>query len=76
LRRTLNRSDFLAQCKASDSRNRSLEEIRDKGAEVILSTFRLLKNSLVHAIDNQAVALTPKSRTRSCMTSRAWSAAT
>lgn len=60
MRRTLNRSDFLAQCKASDSRNRSLEEIRDKGAEVILSVFRLLKNSLVHAIDNQAVALTAK----------------
>ena len=60
MRRTLNRSNFLAQCKASDSRNRSLEEIRDKGAEVILATFRLLKNSLVHAIDNQAVALTAK----------------
>lgn len=60
MRRTLNRSDFLAQCKASDARNRSLEEIRDKGAEVILATFRILKNSLVHAIDNQAVVLTAK----------------
>ncbi|MEY4576241.1 MAG: hypothetical protein RL701_944, partial [Pseudomonadota bacterium] len=36
MRRTLNRSEFLANCKASDSRNKSLEEIRDKGAEVIL----------------------------------------
>lgn len=60
MRRLINRTNFLAQCKASDSRNRSLEEIRDKGAEVILATFRLLKNSLVHAIDNQAVALTAK----------------
>jgi len=60
VRRTLNRSDFLAQCKASDSRNKSLEEIRDKGAEVILATFRMLKNSLVHAIDNKAVVLTVK----------------
>jgi hypothetical protein len=60
VRRTLNRSEFLANCKASDSRNKSLEEIRDKGAEVILAAFRMLKNSLVHAIDNKAVALTVK----------------
>ena len=55
-----NRTDFLAACKASDSRNKSLEEIRDKGAEVILAVFRMLKNSLVHAIDNKAVQLTVK----------------
>jgi len=60
VRRTLNRSEFLANCKAADSGNRSLEEIRDKGAEVILAAFRMLKNSLVHAIDNKAVALTVK----------------
>ena len=60
MKRTLNRSDFLAQCKASDSRNKSLEEIRDKGSEVILAAFRMLKNSLVHAIDNKAVVLTVK----------------
>lgn len=60
MRRTLNRSDFLAECKASDSRNKSLEEIRDKGAEVILAVFRMLKNSLVHAVDNKAVVLTVK----------------
>jgi hypothetical protein len=60
VRRTLNRSDFLAECKASDSRNKSLEEIRDKGAEVILALFRMLKNSLVHAVDNQAVVITVK----------------
>ena len=55
MRRTLNRTDFLAACKASDTRNKALEEIRDRGAEIILSVFRLLKNSLVHATDNRAV---------------------
>jgi hypothetical protein len=55
VRRTLNRTDFLAACKASDTRNKALEEIRDRGADVILSVFRLLKNSLVHATDNRAV---------------------
>lgn len=58
--RTLNKTDFLAACKASDSRNKSLEEIRDKGAEVILALFRMLKNSLIHAIDNKAVRITVK----------------
>ncbi len=60
MRRTANKTDFLAACKASDSRNKSLEEIRDKGAEVILAIFRMLKNSLVHAIDNKAVQMTVK----------------
>jgi len=52
------KTDFLAACKASDSRNKALEEIRDRGADVILAVFRLLKNSLVHAMGNQAVAST------------------
>ncbi len=60
MRRTGRSTDFLAACNASDSRNKSLEEIRDKGAEVILALFRMLKNSLVHAIDNKAVQLTVK----------------
>jgi hypothetical protein len=55
VRRTLNRTDFLASCKASDTRNKALEEIRDRGAEIVLSVFRMLKNSLVHATDNRAV---------------------
>jgi hypothetical protein len=60
-RRTTARSTgFLAACKASDSRNKSLEEIRDKGADVILAAFRMFKNSLVHAIDNKAVQMTVK----------------
>jgi hypothetical protein len=55
VRRTLNRTGFLAACKASDTRNKSLEEIRDRGADIILSVFRMLKNSLVHSTDNRAV---------------------
>jgi hypothetical protein len=54
------KSAFLAACKATDSRNKALEEIRDKGAEVILSIFRLVKNSLVHALGNKAVLTTVK----------------
>ena len=54
------RAAFLVSCKATDSRNQALEGIRDKGSEVILAVFRLLKNSLVHAIDNKAVTLTCK----------------
>jgi hypothetical protein len=46
---------FLAACKATDSRNKALEEM---GAEVILAAFRMFKNSLVHAIENRAVAQT------------------
>lgn len=49
------RSDFLSSCKAADARNPALEEIRDKGAEIILAVFRMLKNSLVHDVDNSAV---------------------
>lgn len=56
--RTLKRTDFLAACQSADSRNRALEEIREKGAEVILAIFRMMKNSLVHAIDNDAVGKT------------------
>ena len=58
--KTEDRVEFLAACKATDSRNKALEEIRDKGAEVILATFRLLKNSLVHALGNKAVQTTVK----------------
>jgi hypothetical protein len=58
--KTQDRVEFLAACKATDSRNKSLEEIRDKGADVILAIFRLLKNSLVHALGNKAVQTTVK----------------
>ena len=52
------KTQFLAACKATDSRNKALEEIRDKGSEVILAIFRLLKNTLVHALGNKAVQTT------------------
>lgn len=52
--------DFLAACKATDSRHKALEEIRDKGADVVLAVFRMLKNSLVHHIGNDAVRATAK----------------
>lgn len=55
MNRAARRTDFLAACKATDTRNQALEEIRDKGAEIILATFRMLKNSIVHHLDNQAV---------------------
>jgi hypothetical protein len=58
--KTADKIDFLAACKATDSRNKALEEIRDKGSEVILALFRLLKNSLVHALGNKAVQTTVK----------------
>jgi len=54
------KTQFLAACKATDSRNKALEEIRDKGSEVILAMFRMLKNSLVHALGNKAVQVTVK----------------
>ena len=58
--RSSDKSHFLAACKATDSRNKALEEIRDKGADVILAVFRMLKNSLVHATSNKAVQITIK----------------
>lgn len=52
------RTDFLTMCQAVQQRNMALEEVRDKGANVILSFFRLLKNSLVHTLDNEATTQT------------------
>ncbi|MDD9943702.1 MAG: hypothetical protein OXU20_21855 [Myxococcales bacterium] len=54
----MKKTDFLAACRTADSRNKALEEIRDKGAEVILATFRMFKNCLVHSLDNAAVTKT------------------
>jgi hypothetical protein len=58
--KTGEKPDFLASCKASDSRHKALEEIRDKGSDVVLGIFRMLKNSLVHHIGNDAVRATVK----------------
>lgn len=58
--RPTEKGEFLAACKATDSRNKSLEQIRDKGSDVILALFRMFKNALVHAIGNKAVLATVK----------------
>jgi len=46
---------FLAHCQASATGNPMLEQIRDRGADTVLAIYRLVKNALVHAIDNRAV---------------------
>ncbi len=51
-------TDFLAACQATQTTNKALEEVRDKGSEVLLAMFRLTKNALVHAMDNEAVTKT------------------
>src|SRR3972149_6574481 len=47
--------DFLGKCVAAAGGNALLEQIKEKGAETVLSLFRLMQNGAVHAIDNQAV---------------------
>jgi HD-GYP domain-containing protein (c-di-GMP phosphodiesterase class II) len=61
---SLKRADFLAACQARQQSNETLEEIRDKGAEVVMAMFRLAKNSLVHALDNEAMLKTAVDTTR------------
>ncbi len=46
---------FLAHCVAETTGNPMLEEIRDRSAEAALAIFRVAKNALVHAIDNDAM---------------------
>lgn len=48
-------SDFLEACVPSTTGNPLLEQIRDRGAEGLLAIYRLVKNSMIHAIDNAAV---------------------
>jgi hypothetical protein len=50
--------DFLAHCVAATTGNPLLEQIRDRSSEAALAVFRLAKNALVHAIDNEAVVQT------------------
>ncbi len=47
--------DFLSECVPSTTGNPMLEQIRDRGADALLSVFRLVKNAMIHAIDNDAV---------------------
>ena len=46
---------FLVHCVAETTGNPMLEEIRDRSAEAALAIFRVAKNALVHAIDNDAM---------------------
>jgi hypothetical protein len=55
---TQTRQDFLAHCVASTTGNPLLEQIRDRSSEASLAIFRLAKNVLVHAVDNEAVVST------------------
>jgi hypothetical protein len=50
--------DFLAHCVASTTGNPLLERIRDRSSEATLAVYRLVKNALIHAIDNDAVVST------------------
>lgn len=50
--------DFLAHCVATTTGNPLLERIRDRSSEATLAIYRLAKNALVHAIDNDAVVQT------------------
>ncbi len=50
--------DFLAHCVAQTTGNPLLEEIRDRSADAALAVFRLAKNALVHAIENDAMVAT------------------
>ena len=54
----MGRTGFLAACRTKQIANPTLEEIREKGAEVVLALFRLGKNALVHALDNEAMVKT------------------
>lgn len=58
------RTDFLSVCQATQQSNPVLEEIRNRGAEVVLALFRLTKNSLVHALDNEAMVKTAQQTSR------------
>lgn len=52
------RSTFLVSAVSSRAGSIIAEQIRDKGAEVVLSAFRLVKVAMVHSMDNQAVEQT------------------
>ena len=50
MKRSAHKTDFLAACKASDSRNKSLEEIRDKGG-LLLEPSGGASSGLAAAVD-------------------------
>lgn len=49
------RSEFLGRCFAAAVGNRELEHIRDKGADAVLALYRLVKVTLLHSQENDAV---------------------
>lgn len=53
--------DFLSHCVAKTTGNPMLDRIRDRSADVVLAVFRLLKNAMVHSVDNDAVKQTAQS---------------
>ena len=52
------RSEFLAHCVAGTSGNPELEHVREKGAEAVLALYRLVKVTLIHSFENEAVVRT------------------
>jgi hypothetical protein len=50
--------DFIALAVAVTSGNPELERINERGAECVMAVYRLAKLSLLHALDNQAIART------------------
>ena len=58
-----NAKDFLPYCVASTTGNPLLEQIRDQSSHVVLAIYRLVKNAMVHAIDNDAVRETAQQST-------------
>ena len=49
---------FLERCVAGTSSNAAVEAIRERGTEVVLSIYRLVKIGLIHSFDNDAVGKT------------------
>jgi hypothetical protein len=47
--------DFLGRCSGAQTGNPILEHVRGKSAEVTLAVYRLVKNALLHSLDNAAV---------------------
>ena len=48
-------SEFLSLCVASRTGNPMLEEVRERGASVLMAVYRLVKNAMVHAVNNDAL---------------------
>lgn len=51
-------SAFLARFVAGTSANAAIETIRDRGTEVVLALYRLVKIGLIHSFENDAVGQT------------------